>query len=281
MKLKLPNWGSLCNPNLLMNSDYRSGIINQKGITSLDKSDGSTELGIDGWILYGINIAVGSNYVTFANRTNTTHTVQQPLDIKGLKAGDKVTFYASCFNITGNVYIYMTGLDAQKKKLVNGDNEFTFTLTSALERFYIELAPNAVVSFNCKKLEIGEHFTGMSVWDEALELLKCQRKILLIPPNFNGYGAGDGGALYLRYDNIINMDKNPSIDVNGNTKIIILYGGESFVYDIVDHPIRVSKKDGLIILENFSQWNNYEITGYFDINQTFSSNPLIADSNEY
>ena len=91
MKLKLPNWGSLCNPNLLTNSDYRSGIINQKGITSLDKSDGSTELGIDGWIQYGINIAVGLNYVTFANRTSANHTVQQPLDIKGLKAGDKVT----------------------------------------------------------------------------------------------------------------------------------------------------------------------------------------------
>ncbi|WP_158095565.1 hypothetical protein [Massilimicrobiota sp. An142] len=171
--IKIPNWKSLYNPNLLMNSDYRSGIINQKGITSLDKSDGSTELGIDGWILYGINIAVGSNYVTFANRTSANHTVQQPLDIKGLKAGDKVTFYASCFNITGNVYIYMTGLDAQKKKLINGDNEFTFTLTSALERFYIELAPNAVVSFNCKKLEIGEHFTGMPAWNYVLEFAKC------------------------------------------------------------------------------------------------------------
>lgn len=187
MKLKLPNWGSLYNPNLLMNSDYRSGIINQKGITSLDKSDGSTELGIDGWILYGINIAVGSNYVTFANRTNTTHTIQQPLDIKSLKAGDKVTFYASCFNITGNVYIYMTGLDAQKKKLSNGDNEFTFTLTSALERFYIELAPNAVVSFNCKKLEIGEHFTGMPAWNEVIELLKCYAKYYCFnaQPNIN------------------------------------------------------------------------------------------------
>ena len=161
------------NDNLLTNSDFRSGIINQKRITSLDKSDGSTELGIDRWILYGINIAVGSNYVTFANRTSANHTVQQELNIKSLKAGDKVTFYASCFNITGNVYVYMTGLDTQKKKLSNGDNEFTLTLTSALEKFYIELEPNAVVSFNCKKLEIGEHFTGMPAWNEAEELLKC------------------------------------------------------------------------------------------------------------
>ena len=172
MKLKLPNWGSLCNPNLLMNSDYRSGIINQKGITSLDKSDGSTELGIDGWIQYGINCSVATGSITFANRTSARHTVQQPLDIP-YRVGDKVTFYASCFNITGNIYIYLTGLDTQKKKLTNGDNEFTFSLTSGLQRFYIELEPNAVVSFNCKKLEIGEHFTGMPAWNEAEELLKC------------------------------------------------------------------------------------------------------------
>lgn len=232
MKLKLPNWGSLCNPNLLMNSDYRSGIINQKGITSLDKSDGSTELGIDGWIQYGINIAVGSNYVTFANRTNTTHTVQQPLDIKGLKAGDKVTFYASCFNITGNVYIYMTGLDAQKKKLVNGDNEFTFTLTSALERFYIELAPNAVVSFNCKKLEIGEHFTGMPYWNYAMELLKSY-----------AYGFAfditealcktnsSGKSIYIDIDVPVEMKKIPSI-VHSLTSAICRINGQNININI-------------------------------------------------
>lgn len=221
MKLKIPNWGSLGNPNLLMNSDYRSGIINQKGITSLDKSDGSTELGIDGWILYGINIAVGTNYVTFANRTSAIHTVQQPLDIKGLKAGDKVTFYASCFNITGNVYIYMTGLDAQKKKLSNGDNEFTFTLTSALERFYIELEPNAVVSFNCKKLEIGEHFTGMPCWNYAMELLKCQNKFevksipcFAIGGTFQQFHATESASYFFCGDYTwIEKDKIPTVEV--------------------------------------------------------------------
>ncbi|MFR1688213.1 MAG: hypothetical protein ACLSVX_13645 [Massilimicrobiota timonensis] len=210
MKLKLPNWGSLCNPNLLMNSDYRSGIINQKGITSLDKSNGSTELGIDGWIQYGINIAVGPNYVTFANRTSSNHTVQQPLDIKGLKTGDKVTFYASAFNITGNVYIYLTGLDTQKKKLVNGDNEFTFTLTSALERFYIELAPNAVVSFNCMKLEPGEYFTGMPTWNKAIELSKC------LPYYQKGYIGGTDWTTFANQQviftvNIYPMVKKPSV----------------------------------------------------------------------
>lgn len=43
MKLKLPNWGSLCNPNLLLNSDFRNGIINQQGKTSYLK--GSNDWG--------------------------------------------------------------------------------------------------------------------------------------------------------------------------------------------------------------------------------------------
>lgn len=213
MKLKIPNWGSLCNPNLLMNSDYRSGIINQKGITSLDKSDGSTELGIDGWILYGINIAVGTNYVTFANRTSAIHTVQQPLDIKGLKAGDKVTVYVSAFNITGSIYVYLTGLDAQRKKLVNGDNKFTFTLTSEIERFYIQLAPNAVVSFNCKKLEIGEHFTGMPVWNETLELLKCKESFMIINNIRVALKGHQGQTFAMAYPLPVKMKKNPSVSV--------------------------------------------------------------------
>lgn len=203
--------GDLCNDNLLINSDFQSGIINQKGINSLDKSDGSTELGIDGWIQYGINCSVATASITFANRTSANHTVQQPLDIKGLKAGDKVTFYASCFNITGNVYIYMTGLDAQKKKLINGDNEFTFTLTSALEKFYIELAPNAVVSFNCMKLEPGEHFTGMPVWNNSEELTKCMGYFRILNLIFTG-GLSNGKAFPRQrflFENI--MRKIPSV----------------------------------------------------------------------
>lgn len=227
MKLKIPNWGSLCNPNLLMNSDYRSGIINQKGITSLDKSNGSKELGIDGWIQYGINIAVGPNYVTFANRTSAIHTVQQPLDIKGLKAGDKVTFYASCFNITGSVYIYLTGLDTKRKRLVNGDNEFTFTLTSSLEKFYIQLAPNAVVSFNCMKLEPGEHFTGMPLWNEALELLKCQKYFAALKGDFVGASTYDLNNAFFTIPISTKLNKRPSVSFQ-NTLRVHVYTDENY-----------------------------------------------------
>lgn len=219
MKLKLPNWGSLCNPNLLMNSDYRSGIINQKGITSLDKSDGSTELGIDGWISYGVNVNVGTNSITIANRTSAPHSIQQPL-YTTYKSGDKVTLYVSTFNITGNVYVYVTGLDTQKKKLVNGDNVFTFTLTSELDRFYIYFEVNAVASFNCLKLEPGEHFTGMPTFNKTLELIKCRQYfqvdnvVLVKLPTYAGEITSQGNKFVIaNFDNNYKHDKKPSVKI--------------------------------------------------------------------
>ena len=212
MKLKLPNWRSLCNPNLLINGDFKSGIINQKGITSLDKSDGSTELGIDGWIQYGINCSIGTDSVTYANRTTTAHTVQNPIISRRLKSGDKVTVYVSAFNISGNVYVYLTGLNTQKKKLANGDNVFTFTLTSSLERFYIELASNALVSLNCIKVEEGEYFTGMPTWDNSQELTKCMTYFRIMDLSFTG-GLSNGTympRIKFLFENI--MHKVPSVN---------------------------------------------------------------------
>ena len=159
------------NDNILDNADFRSGIINQKGQTTYIYS--KPFLTIDRWISYGPNINVNSNSITMANRTSDPHTVQQPLYTQ-YKDGDKVTFYASVFNITGTVNVYLTGLDAQKKKLVNGNNIFTFTLTSELDRIYLHFDVGASASFNCLKLEAGDHFTGMPVWNEAEEMNKCK-----------------------------------------------------------------------------------------------------------
>ena len=267
--IKIPNWKSLCNPNLLMNSDYRSGIINQKGITSLDKSDESTELGIDGWILYGINISVGTNYVTFANRTSAIHTVQQPLDIKGLKAGDKVTVYVSAFNITGSIYVYLTGLDAQRKKLVNGDNKFTFTLTSEIERFYIQLAPNAVISFNCMKLETGEHFTGMPPWNRVSELEKCKERFLFVPTVFNGY-VDENGKIFISCEDSRKLVKQPSLIIDPNTQLVLYYddGNGTYLLENIKEG-RYATKDGYICLGTLTSYKNWRISGYYKSGKIF------------
>lgn len=206
------------NDNLLTNSDWKSGIINQKGLNTYIYSNKSL-LTIDGWITYGVNVNVGSDYITMANRTSEPHTIQQPL-YKQYKAGDKVTLYVSAFDITGNVYVYLNDLDTQKKKLVNGDNIFTFTLTSELNRFFIYFDVNAVASFNRLKLEKGEHFTGMPLWNETLELIKCKqyfdvRNVVLIKlPTYAGSITEQGNKFIVsNLDNIFNHDKQPSVSI--------------------------------------------------------------------
>lgn len=190
------------NDNILDNADFRSGIINQQGFNTYMYSNKSM-LTIDRWITYGPNVNINTNSITMANRTTSPHTVQQHLYTQ-YKAGNKLTLYVSAFDITGNVYVYLTGLDNQKKKLVNGDNIFTFTLTSKIDNFFIYLEPNAVASFNCLKLEEGDHFTGMPVWKELEELDKC------LPYYCQISGVR---ALYCERNNIPNGEKSYSFSI--------------------------------------------------------------------
>ena len=58
MKLKLPNWRTLYNDNLLTNSDFRYGVINQQGKSSYNTLNKYT---IDMWkLVRGTLTEVGS-----------------------------------------------------------------------------------------------------------------------------------------------------------------------------------------------------------------------------
>ena len=102
MKLKLPNWGSLCNPNLLLNSDFRNGIINQQGKTSYLK--GSNDWGkiysIDMWAIQrGIQLSVNSNIISVeCTNSNEPGYLLQKLDYVG-----KATAAINIKSITGSV----------------------------------------------------------------------------------------------------------------------------------------------------------------------------------
>ena len=229
------------NPNILDNADFRSGIINQQNNNTYMYSNKAL-LTIDRWISYGVNVNLEPNKITIANRTSASHSIQQPLYTR-YKSGDKVTLYVSASNITGNVYVYVTGLDAQKKKLVNGDNVFTFTLTSKLDRFYIYFEVNAVAAFNCLKLEYGEHFTGMPEWNQAVELDKCKYYFERINVGSWGYFTS---AYVITARNTAEFPykfskkyKIPSIKLNGSLKILFYEDWANCT--AIDGPVDVTK----------------------------------------
>lgn len=212
MSNKLAKMSSLQRDNLLINSDFKSGIINQKGIISLDKGNGETELTVDGWISYGINCSVSSNFVTFANRTSTMHTVKQPIKIN---ASTKLTVYINAITVTGNIYVYLDGYEGQKKKINSGDNIFVFSLSSYVPKsFIIEFDPNATISINRIKLEYGDCYTGMPAWNYTLELLKCQRYFLSIFVKAHN-NSGSAGNKYFSIDTMFPtyMNKTPTVTI--------------------------------------------------------------------
>lgn len=184
MKLKLPNWGSLCNPNLLMNCDYRSGIINQKGETSYAYVDKAL-LTIDGWISYGVNVGLDADSIRIINRQTSDRTLRQYVEGKS----GTYTVYVNVKSITGNVYVNFNQDISKNKKLVKGKNIFQITLSSSenLSSFTLLLEANADIYIHCMKLEPGEHFTGMPAWNESIELLKCYAKYYCFnaQPNIN------------------------------------------------------------------------------------------------
>lgn len=176
MKLKLPNWGSLCNPNLLLNSDFQSGIINQKGQTNHELNNSTPTLTIDGWIGIGTYVSVKTNYINiFDNRGTGDSYLLQKFDnpING-----DYTFYINVnYMSKGTLEIYIEGTDQTDKLTISTKGEYTHTFKNVSNGTALTLH---LKGFNGDiyrmKFEKGSFFTGMPVWNMALELEKCMRK---------------------------------------------------------------------------------------------------------
>lgn len=158
--------------NFFDNADYRQGAINQRGETSYTTSGAKTYT-IDGWYIEnsGSNLGVGTSFIsvvgTFGRRINIVKenetylafTIQINLekaqtiviDTTTLNEGQDYTYQVDD-NITFGIFFF------------SGQN-YAWT--------YITCINNANIDF--MKLERGHKFTGMPVWNYALEYLKCCR----------------------------------------------------------------------------------------------------------
>ena len=159
--------------NLLINSDFRSGIINQKGETSYSYSGTGGKLTVDMWISYGVNVGIEMNTIRIINRDTTEHTLRQKMS----KAypNQVYTVAVQVASVTGDVYINFNNETATNKKLKVGLNVFQITPISTFGEFCFLLKANAEIKFNYAKVEPGSFFTGMPLWNKTIELLKCQR----------------------------------------------------------------------------------------------------------
>lgn len=232
MKLKLPNWGSLCKPNLLLNSDFRNGIVNQKGKTEYNNTSYSSMMTIDGWFTdYGkVNVYASSVY--FNNTGNTEYGFKQPVKF----SEGTYTFYLDCA-ISGSARLLIRNTDNEiviNETLPNTCKK-SFTFTDSIKFISIIASAGSAVSFNFMKIEKEEHYTGMPAWDEAFELRKCQYRFQTGTVKGTEYTSAN--QQFIRTINIPTMAKKPSVSYEVNdtygidTQSVSAFDKETLIYE--------------------------------------------------
>lgn len=251
------------NDNLLTNSDFKSGIINQKGQTSYGYVD-KPLLTIDMWLSYGVNVAIDVTNVRVVNRQTSARTLRQYVN------GDSgiYTVYVNVKTISGNVYVNLNNDTSKNKKLVQGENIFQITVlsTETLKSLALYLEANADVYIYSIKLEKGPRFTGMKPWNKGIEFAKCINKYRFELNNYYPiYEITRNKAIIPINHN--GMDKKPSV---------IVYGGFCKGADGLTATFTSYK-----VVENKDNSTTVEVTFNKNIQGTSACLNVIIDSYDY
>ena len=171
----LANLPTISNPNLLVNSDFRSPI-NQRGIT---KYEGMATKGytIDRWCMgdndFGRTVEVVSGGITITNpNSQYTGTFQQIFE--NTLPQDNYTLSVKVKSKTGGATMSCGGSNSTKKEINVGINTFTIN-SSTVNSFVILLATNSSITLEWAKLEVGTVATTFVPRIYAEEVALCKR----------------------------------------------------------------------------------------------------------
>lgn len=206
------------NDNLLTNSDFRSGIINQKGQTSYTSISLSPLYTIDRWKLSGNGkVIVNNGYIRIESTSSGTLYFTQDLDDV---INENCISYANIKAFSGDIGFAIIGKGGKNKTvkisktgdILNQHNEcksITFSITG--NSSYVEIYT--------VKLEKGSYFTGMPVWNKAVELMKCyQNQYVLGGAWVNQFGArSDNNYVVITIQTPVELRKTPTIKDLGSS----------------------------------------------------------------
>ena len=174
------------NDNLLINSDFKSGIINQKGQTEYQMNNNISTLTVDGWISIGtfVTLYAEQGYLNiFENRGQIdSYFLQKFNTING-----DYTFYINIpYMSGGTLEIYIEGTDGTDKLIISKKGEYIHTFKNILNGVGVALR---LLTFNGDisqmKLEKGSYFTGMPIWNKNKEFKKCWNLFRSLKCEFN------------------------------------------------------------------------------------------------
>lgn len=164
------------NPNLLINSWFGSGVVNQRGQTTYPAASGASNT-IDCWkTVDGFELTVNDDYITLSNGDSLWHKYFKQM-IEGLKrfSGQTATISAKVRYSTGDYYLV-------SEKHIDPSSDWqivsrTITLSDAddLTFIYGGYGVSGSIDVMWIKLELGSIATPFCPPDPATELAKCQR----------------------------------------------------------------------------------------------------------
>lgn len=163
-------------PNLLINSDFKSGIINQRGFDNTTITGWSKKGTIDRWIFSGSGDAtaeIDTDSMSISGDSSLIQTLSQQCQPGIYTVATNITDLTGTLKIS-LVYTDDTTIDST----VSGTGLFvhTFEATKAVKGVMFRCnGASSSFTFDSIKLEKGSIFTGMPQWDETTELLKCKR----------------------------------------------------------------------------------------------------------
>lgn len=203
----------LAKANLLINADFRSGIINQQGKTSYTSVSGKDIYGIDMWkivdntsnkvdiydghVTFTIGNGSSINQFVYAVDENESYTFAIKLKSSEVKVVHLTPNDATGTLIQNNIYVVLR----------------SFSTDADFQLYFANRSGNVVtLDIEYIKLEEGSNFTGMPSWNEAIELLKCENKQYVIKAFTNDLPARfDGTNCVVNIPLPTKMAKKPSV----------------------------------------------------------------------
>lgn len=253
-------------PNMLINADFRSGVIKQR---YKDTPNGTAisiigaGCAIDRWIINSLSLTAYDGYIKIQNNDSSSHSVMQELD---KSFSELHTWFVNVKDCSEGCYLWATknsdGDYAKIGDLQTGTNIFQYGGASTpFLNFSISIPSGGYIELYQCKLEKGSIYTGMPYWDKDYEYIKCSNKLMKLNRNFSGYGLGD--YIYIFYDRLLEKSETPSLILDGTKSIHLFYNGKKHDYDISSREV-VAGPNGYIRINGFASWNNYTLNGYFD-----------------
>lgn len=164
---------ALCNPNLLINGDFREPI-NQRGNTTYTGTT-SKSYTIDLWRIRGLTVTVNDDSVTIKNTTSSTYEFIQPFE-KNLPVDD-YTLSVKVLSFKGSPYMQIghTRSSNSAATPLTKVGVVSATASGSVNNVALMLNPNDEVEVEYIKLEHGTVATALTPVKYNDELRACQR----------------------------------------------------------------------------------------------------------